>query len=76
MLLRSAPVATGRRAGLGSPNAGGVLMNLALERHLNLHERNEDGREVERGRIGASGLASREAPSRSGVEAELQLPRR
>jgi len=51
-------------------------MNLALERHLNLHERNEDGREVERGRIGASGLASREAPSRSGVEAELQLPRR
>ncbi|MFO0619514.1 MAG: hypothetical protein U0414_43405 [Polyangiaceae bacterium] len=37
----------GRRAGLGSQNAGGVLMNLTLERHLNLHERDEDGRSTD-----------------------------
>ncbi|MFO0615900.1 MAG: hypothetical protein U0414_25115 [Polyangiaceae bacterium] len=50
-------------------------MNLTLERQLKLHERNEDGREVEQGRIGACGLVSGEARVHgSGVEAELQLP--
>lgn len=53
------------------------LTELTEELAAGVEQRGRDGREVERGRVGASGLVSREARVRgSGVEAELQLPRR